>query len=64
MQQSPQALTKLKEEIEGGGDVVLNYCTGLTWLMGTKSQKNPFQGCMSGSWAVSRLEARFQVLRA
>lgn len=42
---------------------VLNYCTGLTWLMGTKSQKNPFQVCMSGGCAVSRLETRFQALR-
>lgn len=30
--------------------------------MGTKSQKNPFQVCMSGGWAVSRLATRFQAL--
>lgn len=42
---------------------VLNYCTSLIWLMGTKSQKNPFQVCMSGGWAVfGLLETRFQAL--
>lgn len=41
---------------------VLNYCTGLTWSMGTKSQKNPFQVCMSGGRAASRLATRFQAL--
>lgn len=29
----------------GNESFVLNYCAGWTWLMGTISQKNPFQVC-------------------
>lgn len=66
MDNAVESIGLLKTERRNGGRgdklFVLNYCTGLTWLIGTKSQKNPFQVCMSGGWAVSRVETRFQAL--
>lgn len=63
MDNAVESIRLLKTERRNGGRgnklFVLNYCTGLTWLIGTKSQKNPFQVCR---WAVSRVETRFQAL--